>query len=1015
MNHDRHFTPLPWILLPLLALPAIRPLASKGLTASYDGATHLLRLGALQRAVNEGIILPRWLPDMQLGYGYPVFNFYPAGAYFVALVPTFFGATPFWAYALGFVVAIMLAGAGAMLLARDVLRSASPWPALVAGVAYLYAPYLLVNIYIRGSLPEALAQALLPWVLWSARRVLTRPRPIGYLLLVTTSLGGLALMHSLTLMLFVPYLVAYMAVIWWGSGHRRSSRRWMMGALLAAMGISAFFWLPMLFDRQFLSGAAFATARFGWLPDNVWTWRNFLDLHLAYEYDFVRPVQLGLAQAVLALAGFLVARRFDAEWLFFAGSALAALLLAGAWALPLWQSNEALTVVQFPWRLLSLASLSLAMLTAGLAVPLHRSRWAWVLAAVLIVVLVASQRPRLAEIERLANATVRVDAPMLAQAELEKGALTNDPASSVEEFRPRWASSELALGPQPETAGAAPLYLTNLRVNPLEMAVLVSTPTTTTVRFQDFFFPGWQVVTSTGQALRPYPSTALGLLTVDLPPGTYEIAKRWRDPPLARLGALISLLTLALLAVVSFLDRRFRWVTFVAVTVLTAALITLLQKPPLAAVELPKSSIEAFGLRLLGYRIERVEPGVMQVYPYWYVTEAPPPDLRFRWQLRDTAGKLVQEYVRRPYFNAQDTANWPVGTIIDDAQQIVLPEGFDAGRYQLALGLEVGEAGSPSVAPMPVGRLTVRRMGAAAVLPDFPVDARFGEGIRLAGADYAVNGAWLGPTARLPAVQAGDEVVVRLYWQAEKTVEENLHGFVHLVDSSGAVIAQQDQVPGPDFQPTALWLPGLTVVDEYRLRVPATATSRVVWPLAGLYDPASLERVPVTTGAEQAADGAVRLPPLKVVSPPPSVPLQATAVRFGDLANLVGVAVETPAIAVHPGDALTVTLAYDVLAPSSVDLTRFVHFYDPALGMAAQADGLPQQGLNPTWSWVPGERVVDQVVLSVAPDAAPGRYRLVTGFYAANRNGERLAVFGANDEPLPDNLAPLMEIELHAR
>jgi len=308
----------------MLAAPAFWPLADNGLTASFDGATHLLRLGALQRAVSEGVILPRWLPDMQLGYGYPVFNFYPAGAYYVALLPTFFGATPYWAYALGFVFAIVLAGFGAMVLARDVLRVTSPWPVLVAGVAYMYTPYLLVNVYIRGSLPEALAQALLPWVLWSARRVLIHPRPMGYLLVVTLALGGLALTHSLTLLFFVPYLAVYLAVIWWTSGHTRSSLRWMLGALLAAMGVSAFFWLPMLFDRQFLTDAAFATARFGWLPDNVWQWDNFLDLHFFYGYDFVRPVQLGLVQAILAVLGFWAARRFDAEWLFDPAQGMAA-------------------------------------------------------------------------------------------------------------------------------------------------------------------------------------------------------------------------------------------------------------------------------------------------------------------------------------------------------------------------------------------------------------------------------------------------------------------------------------------------------------------------------------------------------------------------------------------------------------------------------------------------------------------------------------------------------------------
>ena len=488
MNRERRFAPLPWLLLPLLAVPACWPLADKGLTASFDGATHLLRLGALQRAVSEGVILPRWLPDMQLGYGYPVFNFYPAGAYFVALLPTFFGATPYWAYALGFVFVLVLAGLGAMLLARDLLRVASPWPALVAGVAYMYAPYLLINVYIRGSLPEALAQALLPWVLWSARRVLTRPRPTGYVLVVALTLGGLALTHSLTLMLFVPYLAIYVAVIWWTNGHARPSLRWMLGALLAAMGISAFFWLPMLFDRQFLSDAAFATARFGWLPDNVWRWDNFLDLNFLYGYDFVRPVRLGFLQALLAGAGFLVARRFDAEWLFFAVSALIASLFIGAWSLPIWQSNDVAddrAVSLAP----ALACFALAGDVDGRAGTTVCARHAsWFYAALMIVLLVVAQRPRLAEIETIADTAVRVDAPMLTQAEVAKGALTADPASSVEEFRPRWVAGDLALEQQPPATGA--VYLANLRVNPLELAVLVSTPTTTTLRFQDFLLPG---------------------------------------------------------------------------------------------------------------------------------------------------------------------------------------------------------------------------------------------------------------------------------------------------------------------------------------------------------------------------------------------------------------------------------------------------------------------------------------------------------------------------------------------
>ena len=176
-----------------------------------------------------------------------------------------------------------------------------------------------------------------------------------------------------------------------------------------------------------------------------------------------------------------------------------------------------------------------------------------------------------------------------------------------------------------------------------------------------------------------------------------------------------------------------------------------------------------------------------------------------------------------------------------------------------------------------------------------------------------------------------------------------------------------------------------------------------------------ISRFSVTADPDEAADGAVRLPPLKIAGDQPAEPFQAVDVRFGDLARLSGVAVHTSAVEVSAGDTLTVTLRYDVLAPTDADLTRFVHLYDPAQGMAAQADGIPQQGLNPTWAWLPGEQVGDQVVLTVASDAPPGRYRLVTGFYDAMRGGERVGVFGADGASLPDNLAPLMEIEIHAR
>src|SRR5215203_1701142 len=98
---------LPAVLL--LALPAVLPLLSAGLSVSYDGRTHVLRLGALQRAVADGVFLPQWIGGMQLGHGYPLFLFYPIGGYYLALLPALAGLQLDYAFNLGLAAAVLIA------------------------------------------------------------------------------------------------------------------------------------------------------------------------------------------------------------------------------------------------------------------------------------------------------------------------------------------------------------------------------------------------------------------------------------------------------------------------------------------------------------------------------------------------------------------------------------------------------------------------------------------------------------------------------------------------------------------------------------------------------------------------------------------------------------------------------------------------------------------------------------------------------------------------------------------
>ena len=69
----------------------------------------------------------------------------------------------------------------------------------------------------------------------------------------------------------------------------------------------------------------------------------------------------------------------------------------------------------------------------------------------------------------------------------------------------------------------------------------------------------------------------------------------------------------------------------------------------------------------------------------------------------------------------------------------------------------------------------------------------------------------------------------------------------------------------------------------------------------------------------------------------------------------------------------------------------FVHLLDANGVPRAQADVIPLNGTRPTWSWLPGEIIADEIVLKIPADLPAGQYRLTTGLYN-ELNGTRLTL-----------------------
>lgn len=85
-------------------------------------------------------------------------------------------------------------------------------------------------------------------------------------------------------------------------------------------------------------------------------------------------------------------------------------------------------------------------------------------------------------------------------------------------------------------------------------------------------------------------------------------------------------------------------------------------------------------------------------------------------------------------------------------------------------------------------------------------------------------------------IQVGETLHVELYWLAETPLTESYTVFTQLIDPSGTLVAQQDNLPVEGLAPTNTWQPNTPIRDPYALAVPADVVAGEYRLLVGLYN-----------------------------------------------------------------------------------------------------------------------------------------------------------------------------------
>lgn len=352
------------IILLVVSVAVMLPALGFGdILRGQDALIHTRWQAAYAPVFWSGDIFPRWLPDMNKGFGSPVFFIYPPlSQMFAALAYPLAPGTEWTSYriALSVTVAIFAGAFGTFLWLKNhtASRSAPIWGA----IAYTLAPYhLFIDTYFRGAFAEVWSFAPLPFALLTVDHFFRKVHAAFAGLVL--SLACAILLHAPSMLITVPVVGLYAALAAWRQRSFAPCLLFLAAAATAMLLCGAYLGtaltqVNMIRSEKLFGGLLVSTK---WLLGrNVWP-----DIPIMVMVIVAAVAQVGVAIDLFRNA---VTRErtglFTSRLTFPLILMIVSVIMTTDISEPLWSLNTPLNRIQFPWRLLSIQALAIAVLCA---------------------------------------------------------------------------------------------------------------------------------------------------------------------------------------------------------------------------------------------------------------------------------------------------------------------------------------------------------------------------------------------------------------------------------------------------------------------------------------------------------------------------------------------------------------------------------------------------------------------------------------------------------------------------
>ncbi len=496
-----------WILLILLACTLVLwPLSKRGMFISDDGEWMVIRLSAFFQSLREGQFPVRFLGRLNHSYGYPVANFlYPGFLYLGSFIHGL--GVPF-VETIKLIFALSVVGSSVMAFLW--LRvSFGALASFIGSLSFLFSPYILFDLYERGSVGEVLAFFPAFVGLYS---IASKKR-----WLFALSVAGLIVSHNTLAILFLGVFSLYL--LWKGAYE-------FFLPLALGMGMSAFFWLPAIFERRFVIFDATIVSR-----------------PLEYFVMYKDASRLGFVAIISAL---LILLRKDEKRLpeknFFLIIFSASIILATALTTQLWTWETLVKLVQFPYRFLAVS------IVTG----------SWIVASFVQNVSFRTKCGLFVLFVGLWGLTLWSTLTSIEYSNQPEGYYTTNEATTnvADEYMPRWVREKPQRRPVQKLEfisgrGTIDIEGGSTRATRVKITALDSS----VVQLNTIYYPGWGVLLD-GVPVDIDHENEQGVMRMRVPSGTHTMRAEFRETPARLASDLVSLVSLVACVILAVRERR---------------------------------------------------------------------------------------------------------------------------------------------------------------------------------------------------------------------------------------------------------------------------------------------------------------------------------------------------------------------------------------------------------------------------------------------------------------------------